>query len=155
MLNNNIIRSDNRKGHQFPFTSVVILQKDSTGIVHACPVSKANIIGSRTYSVKSTTKRLSSSSVVVSRVYRKIPPSAISLSIKPKYWQGTLKVQCVSKPSNPVLLTSATSVKRLIQVLCILLTAGGILLITKPKKLITLANSLRAYLLRPCRFHKK
>ena len=114
MLNNDFTRSDSRRGHQCPFRSVVILQKDLTGIVHACPVSDVNIIGSRTYSVKGVSKQLSSN-VIVPRG---------------------------EESSTPLQATNVSSAKRVNKVLCVLLTVGGILLFTRHIRLIGLVNKL-------------
>ena len=119
MLNNDFTRSDSRRGHQCPFTSVVILQKDLTGIVHACPVSDVNIIGSRTYSVKGISKQLSSNVIVLGG----------------------------EDSSTPVQVTSVSSAKRVNRVLCILITVGGILLFTRHRRLIGLAKAWAGYLL--------
>jgi|GEM_PF-5795003 len=155
---NDFNRSDNRRGQKCIFTSVVILQKDSTGIVQACPTSNNNIIGSRIYSVNSKTKRLSSNVVVLSRTYRQkhLPmirfadmtgdgnttlniQSKLKRSTKQEHWKPRQRAE---KPLTPAMVTSVSSVRRLNKVLYILLTAFGILLISRHKKLIGLVNWL-------------
>jgi len=85
-------------------------------------------------------------------------PLVVRLATMPEYWFETLNVQSdlqestkreqcklgqrSEEQSTPVLVTSAYSAKGLNKVLGMLLTAGGILLITKHKRLIGLATSL-------------
>lgn len=109
MFDNNFSRSDCRKGYQGRFTNVVILKKESAGMVQAFPVTDINTIVRRTYSVKSGTEQL--------HEHKKTS-------------------QTVNESPSTIPVKSVSLTKRLNRLLGFFLIAGGILLITKHKKLI-------------------
>lgn len=142
---------------KYSLTSIVILQKDATGIFRACPVSDVDKIGNRAYSVNSITKGLAPSGIGLSRTCREKHPTLRRFAAIPKYYLRTLYDQLnphspkpkhcrlgvkVEESLTTVQVTGLFSTKRLNNIRYILLIAGGILLITKHKRLIDLANSL-------------
>lgn len=158
MLNNDLTSSDSRLGQNYSFTSVVKLQKDPTGIFYARPAASVNRIRNQEYPVKMPTKRLAPRGLALGKTYRRKHPSVRHFATMPEYYLGTLDVlsdlqdskkredskpgQRVEEPSMLVLVTSVSSAKRLNKLICMLLTAGGILLISKRKRLTGLATNM-------------
>lgn len=139
MLNNDLISSHSKEEYKYPFTNVVILQKESTGISRACRVSDINTIESQAFSVKSATKQVSSSVLVIGKSNHQKNPIMISFTSIPEY---CLAGQDDEEPSIPVLMTSVSSPKRPNKKLWIFIIAGAVLLITRRRSLIGLARGL-------------
>lgn len=127
MFNNDFFNPDSWSRQNPSLTSLVKLQKDWQGIVHARPILGINMMGSRTYKAKNSADRT--------------PAGAMVLITKNDH---SVKSQSAQKqPSKPK--TSVSPAKGLNKKwLVILFTAGSILLISKHKSLLNFPGRLRS-----------
>ncbi|AET69131.1 hypothetical protein Desor_3653 [Desulfosporosinus orientis DSM 765] len=105
----------NRKGADYPLTSVVVLNKGHDGVVQANPVAFVHLIGGTSYSVKCNHKNLK------------------SVGMKPP--------QRIEEASCTEAVIKDSIIKRFVRVISILLTVGGALFIVKHKRLMSFTKT--------------